>query len=171
MTDPVLFRETQTFRKTWIWLILLPINAVFIYGIYQQLILGQPFGDKPGSDLGLLIGFFILAGVNLLLYSIRLETSFTEDGIQYRFFPIESKLKTIAWNDINKAYVREYRPIVEYGGWGIRAGIFGKGKAYNVSGNMGLQLELKSGKKILFGTQEPYEIERILSKLKIEGNS
>jgi hypothetical protein len=171
MTDLVLFRETQTFRKTWIWLILLPINAVFIYVIYEQFILGQLFGGEPSSAPGFLFGFFILVVVNLLIYSIRLETSFTEDGIQYRFFPIESKMKSIAWDDISKAYVREYRPIAEYGGWGMRFGIFGKGMAYNVSGNMGIQLELTSGKKILFGTQEAGEIERILRKLKIQGIS
>jgi hypothetical protein len=164
MSDTVLFRETQTFRQTWVWYLLLPLNVLFIYGLYQQLVLGQPFGDKPASDLGLLIGFFLVAGISLFISSIRLETTISDQGIGYRFFPIERKLTYISWHEIQKAYIREYRPIVEYGGWGIRVGLFGKGKAYNISGNMGLQVELKNGKKILFGTQEPTEIEVLIHR-------
>jgi hypothetical protein len=35
--------------------------------------------------------------------------------------------------------------------------------AYNVKGNMGLQIELKSGKKILIGTQIKYQLNRVLT--------
>ena len=40
----------------------------------------------------------------------------------------------------------------------------GWGKAYNVSGNRGLQLELSSGKKILIGSQRADELARILQE-------
>jgi len=39
------------------------------------------------------------------------------------------------------------------------------GVAYNISGNMGLQLELKNGKKILLGTRKPTELEDVLKKV------
>jgi len=39
-----------------------------------------------------------------------------------------------------------------------------KGKAYNVSGNIGLQLFLKSDEKILIGTNKPMELETFLKK-------
>jgi hypothetical protein len=164
MTVTVLFRETQTFRQTWVWYLLLPLNILFIYGLVQQLVLGQPFGDMPASNLGLLIGFLLVAGISFFIYSIRLETTISDQGLSYRFFPIERKMTTITWQEIQKAYIREYRPIVEYGGWGIRVGMFGKGKAYNVSGNVGLQVELQNGKKILFGTQESNEIESLIRR-------
>lgn len=54
-------------------------------------------------------------------------------------------------------------PIKEYGGWGIK-GKF-KSKAYNVSGNIGLQLYLKNGRKVLFGTQRQEAIENAMKKL------
>jgi hypothetical protein len=57
--------------------------------------------------------------------------------------------------------VRKYSPIKEYGGWGFRYG-FKNGKAYNISGNMGLQLILKNGDRILIGTQKPEELETYL---------
>jgi hypothetical protein len=49
-----------------------------------------------------------------------------------------------------------YSPLRDYGGWGIRYG--SKGKAYNVSGNRGVRLELSNGKRLLFGSQRPEEL-------------
>jgi hypothetical protein len=40
---------------------------------------------------------------------------------------------------------------MEYGGWGIKYGKMGK--AYNVSGNRGVQLEFTDGKRLLIGSQ------------------
>jgi hypothetical protein len=48
---------------------------------------------------------------------------------------------------------RTYSPVLEFGGWGIRVG--GGGMAYNVSGNEGVQLVLKSGRRVLIGTRQP----------------
>ena len=62
--------------------------------------------------------------------------------------------------------MRTYKPIVEYGGWGLRSGVFGSGQAFNVYGNIGLQLELKNRKKLLIGTQKKYEIEKALEQIK-----
>ncbi len=39
---------------------------------------------------------------------------------------------------MNEFYARKYRPIREYGGWGIRYGW--NGRAYSTSGNEGVQL-------------------------------
>jgi len=52
--------------------------------------------------------------------------------------------------------VLTYSPISDYGGWGIRYGSIGK--AYNVSGNRGVQLELLNGERILIGSQKPEEL-------------
>ncbi|MBK8703741.1 MAG: hypothetical protein IPN33_08970 [Saprospiraceae bacterium] len=70
-----------------------------------------------------------------------------------------------------KVYVRQYKPIAEFGGWGLRYSMSGKGRALNVSGNMGLQLEFKDGKKLLIGTQKPKEIELVLTNLGRTGES
>jgi hypothetical protein len=53
---------------------------------------------------------------------------------------------------------------MEYGGWGYRVGGKKSGIAFNVSGNMGVQIELKNGKKILLGTRKPKEAEEALKK-------
>ena len=51
----IVFKETQKFSQWWLWLILIGIGILPILGIYKQLIIGEKFGDKPMSDLGLII--------------------------------------------------------------------------------------------------------------------
>jgi hypothetical protein len=41
----------------------------------------------------------------------------------------------------------------------------GKNRAFNATGNIGLQLVFKDGKKLLIGTQKPAEIEAVLASL------
>ena len=53
---------------------------------------------------------------------------------------------------------RVYRPVLEYGGWGVRYTPFGRGWAYNVSGNRGVQLVMSSGRRALVGSQRPDDL-------------
>ncbi|TXD48954.1 hypothetical protein ES045_05870 [Polaribacter sp. IC073] len=89
--------------------------------------------------------------------------------MHYQFFPFHFSLKTISWNEISKAGVRTYLPISEFGGWGLRGGFFfnkGKEKAVNVSGDIGIQLILKNGEKLLIGTQKKQEAAHVLKTYK-----
>ena len=61
--------------------------------------------------------------------------------------------------------VRQYSPLLEYGGLGMRIGLFGKGKAWNISGDKGLQLEFNNQKKLLIGTNQPEELAATLEKI------
>ncbi|MBK7477116.1 MAG: hypothetical protein IPI11_14350 [Haliscomenobacter sp.] len=99
---------------------------------------------------------------SFFLLSIKLATSITREGILIRFSPFVKRF--IPWEEVEKAYVRTYRPILEYGGWGIRFGAGGS-RAYNISGNQGLQLVLKNGKKILVGTQKTESLALVLRNL------
>ena len=94
-------------------------------------------------------------GFPVLFYILNLTTEVRGDGIYYRFFPFHLSFRRIAFAELAKCEVRDYSPLKDYGGWGIRHG--SKGKAYNVSGNRGVQLEMKSGDNLLFGSQRPEE--------------
>jgi hypothetical protein len=88
-----------------------------------------------------------------------MEVWIDQDGIHYRFFPLISRVKMIAKEEIDHYEIREFRAKREYGGRGVRFGFFNKrGRAYIVSGNTGLQIYLKNGKKVLFGTQRSQAI-------------
>ena len=58
------FKESQKFTQWWLWLIILSINILPLFGIYKQIILGEPFGDKPVSDVGLFLLLVLTAGIS-----------------------------------------------------------------------------------------------------------
>lgn len=166
--SPLYFREEQQFRQRWIWVILIVVLLVTIipfgYGMIQQLIYGKPWGDRPMSDTGLLIlgtlSIALAVGLLYLFYKMKLITEVREGEIYLRFFPFTRM--TIPFRDIEKFEAVQYRPIVDYGGWGIRFGR--KGKAYNVSGNRGVMLHLKGGKNFLIGSRRPEELHQAIAE-------
>nr|WKN35635.1 DUF6141 family protein [Tunicatimonas sp. TK19036] len=164
-TGSIFFSERQHFRQPWLWFLLLGMDGMFIYGLIKQVVLGKPFGDNPISNSGLVVVASLVFLLTLLIAFLRLDTVIKKDGIYYRFLPLQLAYKKIAWDRLAASYVRQYSPIGEYGGWGLRLGIFGRGKAFNVSGNQGLQLVYDDGKKFLLGTQHPDEIKQALLEL------
>ena len=158
-----LFSEKQRFRQWWLWTLIIGLNAITLGIILTQIIGGEPVGNRPAGILFHALNFAIIMGTTLLFLSFRLETMITREAIQVRFFPFHRKYKIYSWDMIRKAYTREYRPMTEYGGWGIRG--FGGNRALNVSGKHGLQLDFTDGKKLLIGTQKAAEIELVLKKL------
>jgi len=165
MESETLFSENQRFSQWWLWLLLIGLTGLILYGIIQQLIFGIPFGTKPASDAGLVLTLVIPVSLLALFIALRLETRITRDGIYVRFLPFQKTFRYYSWANLSKSYVRKYSAILEYGGWGYRFGFFGKGSALNVSGNKGLQLITIDGKKMLIGTRKPEEITETLRKL------
>jgi hypothetical protein len=165
MSNTILFTERQKFKQWWVWLILLSLNGILLFGVFKQVIGGQQFGDKPAGNTELLILSGLLLLFTLLFFNLRLDTIIKQDGIYVRFFPFHLKFKYFSWDSMTKTYVRNYSPLTEYGGWGLRFGFFGKGTAYNVSGDKGLQLEFTDNKKLLIGTNKPEELTETLNKI------
>jgi hypothetical protein len=165
MDSEILFTETQKFKQWWLWLILISINGLFLFGLFKQVNDRQPFGDKPMSDTALLITTELTILLTLLFINFRLDTIIKKDGIYVRFFPFHIKFKYYTWDNLTKSYVRQYSAITEYGGWGLRLGLFGKGQAYNVSGDKGIQLEFTNNKKLLIGTNKAEELTAVLKKI------
>ncbi len=165
MNSKWLFKETQKFHQWWIWLVVLGINGLFVVAWYKQIIQGEPFGDKPMTNTELLISICLSGAVTIFFLGLRLQSGIKEDGIYVRFFPFHLKYVVYPWSDIELCYIRKYNAVLEYGGWGLRYGWLKKGMAFNVSGNMGLQLVHKNGRKRLIGTQKPSEMQSVLEQL------
>ncbi|HQP03696.1 MAG TPA: DUF6141 family protein [Bacteroidales bacterium] len=168
MKTTIEFFEVQKQTQKWVWFMVMFLLLMNVYVIFQQVILGIPFGNHPAPVWILfLIGFVIMLLVAGLFF-LRLETHIDEKGVSFRFFPLHRGFRTIEWHEIKKAYVRIYHPLKEYGGWGIRTSFIGNnGKAFNMAGNVGLQLELKDGKRILIGTQKGTEISKLLNAINL----
>ena len=133
--------------------------AVGIFGLASTLVAARTGeGPFPAGSLVLLI--VVAVAVPLWLWRIRLITTVAEGRVIVRFAGLW-KTRTISIGQIQRAEARTYRPIREYGGWGIRWG--GNGWAYNVRGNQGVQLKLKSGKSLLIGSRRPDELEKAIT--------
>lgn len=161
------FHETQRFRQWWVWAlfivaIILPFNREWLKAHVSFL------QRVPITGLHI-IPMTILAAVMILFLLVKLETGLDEAGVYYRFFPLQLKTRHRLWNEINRAYIRTYSPIIEYGGWGFRIGLFGKGGALNISGKIGLQLEFKDGKRLLLGTNNRKELDIVMQELYKKG--
>jgi hypothetical protein len=155
------FNESQRFKQWWLWTIL--IGALLIpIGIT---VWEMTHGNAKYDLTVILYGAGLPAAIVFLFIFFKLDSKLDGEGIHYRFFPLQVAMKKITWSEVSRAYVRKYSPLAEYGGWGIRFGMKGTGMAYNIAGNMGLQLELKTGKKILIGTQMPDQMKEQLVDL------
>jgi len=152
------FKEKQKFTQWWLWLILIGIALFQVYGLYQQLIKGEDFGDKPMSDFGL-IGFTIISfAILFLFWYMTLETEIDQKEIRIKFIPLTKK--SYKWEDVKSATILEYKFV----GYGIRLFTL-YGTVYNTKGNKGLAIELKNGNKLLVGTQKSDELSHIIEKI------
>ena len=165
MSEKVFFSEKQKFNQWWLWLLLIGLNGMFIFKIVKQIYYKNIYATEVAIDAEFTIGFSIVFLVTTLFYFFQLETIIKNDGIYVRFFPIHFAYKKYSWDTLEKCYIRKYNPLSEYGGWGIRMGLFGKGNALNVSGNMGLQLEILNETNLLIGTNNPDELKDVLIQL------
>lgn len=155
MSSHTTFREEQRFRKLWIWALILFIAALQWWGWVQQILLGQPFGDNPGPDwlMWLLLVVFGIA-FPIFFFSLRLVVEVNEQGVLLRFIPLSRRL--IQFDEIERCEATDYQPLRDYGGWGIRG--LGNNRAFNVSGNQGVRLQLRSGDVVLIGSQRAADL-------------
>lgn len=139
------FKEQQVFRQWWLWLILGSTLIVTMLPLFKN-------GRIQYENLEFL-GIIPASLIILLFVFIKLETTIDSQGINVRFTHTGIFKRHYNWNEISDCYVRKYSPISEFGGWGVRGS--GDTKAYNVSGNMGIQIITKDQKKFLIGTNKP----------------
>lgn len=156
----VLFREEQRFKQPWLWALVLIAAGLswftFLYELFQS---PSPDGKEGQMWVALPVWLLVGLGVPALVFACRLVVEVRSGGLYYRYHPFHRRMHRIGWDEIKEAEARTYSPIREFGGWGIRcAWRRGGGKAYNVYGVRGLQLELYGGRRILFGSQEADEL-------------
>jgi hypothetical protein len=156
----VLFFEVQRFRQIWFWILNVFLAGLSWCSFLQQIVYKKPFGTHPAPDSVVWIIWAVFGiGFPVFFLSFGMTTEIREDGIQIRFFPFHRRF--IDCQDIQSFEVKEYHPLRDYGGWGVRWSPM-KGMAYNVCGNRGVQLELKNGKRVLIGSQEPERLANML---------
>ncbi|MCB0399568.1 MAG: hypothetical protein KDD26_08095 [Winogradskyella sp.] len=148
-----IFKEEQRFNQTWI-IVLMVVSTMVPVAIVLHTYINNP---ENLSSAELIVAILIILLASSFIFIFKLSTRIDEKGIHYKFFPFHLKYRLLKWEDINEAYIRTYDALTEYGGWGLKGGALwnkSKGTAINVSGDIGIQLVLKSGKRLLIGTQK-----------------
>ncbi|MDZ7337918.1 MAG: DUF6141 family protein [candidate division KSB1 bacterium] len=158
-----LFREEQRFRQPWLWALVVLIAAFSWYSFVVQIVLQRPVGQRPASDVIVAVVWLLFGlGLVALMWGAKLLTEVRSDGLYVRLVPFHWRWHVVPYDQIVRFQACTYRPIRDYGGWGIRYG--SKGKAYNVSGNRGVELELAGGRHLLIGSQQPEAVVRAMEQ-------
>jgi hypothetical protein len=95
--------------------------------------------------------------VYIRLITIRLVTELRPEQLSVAMKGFWRRMR-IPIAEIRTAAAVEYDPIGEYRGYGVRTGP--RGQAYIAAGNQGVELELRDGRKLLVGSQQPKELAR-----------
>ncbi len=151
----VVFREEQRFTQGWLWILLLGGLAMSLGASLHTLaaISRRHCAVPPSFWLSLAFPSVFMLAIVTIFALTRMVTEVRADGVSVAFRPLQFRPKFIYYSEIVNHQAVAYRPILEYGGWGIRRGR--TGYAHNVSGNRGLLLTLTNGKTFLIGSQQP----------------
>lgn len=155
MKKEVYFREVQNFHRIVCGLLVLDtlvLNALLFYLIYC-LACGRTV-KLPVTTAGIMLVAPLL--VTVLLQLCQLETEVWSDGLYVRFFPFHLRFRRFTFAQIHDYYAREYEPVSEYAGRGIRWGLCGR--SYNISGRYGVEMVLADGRRVLVGSQLPEKL-------------
>ncbi len=160
-----LFREEQRFRQPLIGILVLGIALMAWYAFVFQIVVGQPFGTRPMPN-ELLVIFWLLFGFGLpiFMFSVRLVTEVRIDGIYFRYSPLQRTFRRVGFEELERMEPVTYRPLLDYGGWGIR---YGRGRrwAYTIGGNQGIELDVTDGRRLLIGSQDAERLAEIIQEL------
>jgi hypothetical protein len=151
--------ELQRFNQWWLWVFILALNLLPVYGIYKQMLMGEPWGNNPMSDVGLFIFLGFTLSFALFFSYIELRTEIDSRGIRVRLRPISTQ--SFHWEQIESVQ------LVRYGfvGYGLRL-MTKFGTVYNTRGRYGLAIATRDGGRYLIGTQEPRKLAEVVRRLR-----
>jgi hypothetical protein len=157
------FRETQRFKQWWVWALLIAVNGLVLVLLLTRF-QGLLNGNATLAEYAILsLGALSLIAPTVLFLFIKLDTVIDNDRIAVRLYPFHVRYRFYNREDVSSCQLRAYKPISEYGGWGLRGS--SRNRAFNISGNRGIQLVLSNGHKVLIGTNAPDEAEAVLKAL------
>jgi hypothetical protein len=144
-----IFVEVQRFTQAWLWSVVVLVTVAAWVGAVAAV---------AGSDANAAVAVLLaLVGTALpLLFALaRLCVEVHLDRVEIRYRPFVHR--TIARTDVASAAAVTYRPVRDYGGWGIK-GWSRRKVAYNVRGRRWALLTLADGRTVLLGSQRPEEL-------------
>jgi len=105
---------------------------------------------SPWVWLIALIGLLVVGGA----LALRLTTAVTREQITVRYGPLYSVRIPVA--EVARAEALRYRPLRDYGGWGIRGSR--RHRAVNARGDEGVLITRRDGTTVLIGSQRSRDL-------------
>lgn len=109
--------------------------------------------------LGVVIGLVLLMSVIVFLLHMTTEVTPTHVRVWFGWAPTYRRV--VSLDTVRSVEVVTYRPIADYGFWGIRSGRDGD-RALTARGNRGVRIELTDGSRLLIGSQQPEPLATVL---------
>jgi hypothetical protein len=136
------FYELQKYTQWWIWLISIS-TVILLVGIMITVIAAtiKSLGIPLSSSGMIVLSFFCILGGACILWLqgvAKTESKVDRMGFSYRFFPI-----TKSWKTIQKEQIKNWK----------------------VTHEQQLELLLFSGEKFFFGTRQPDQLSRAMTRL------
>ena len=147
----------RTWAPPWVWVLLwgacLLGAGAAVYDAYQQTVPGAALGDEPLSTLGLglIAGGVLLFPILITAFFLRLDVEVRADHLFVAFGPLHLIRKRVRFVDIEAVRGVTYRPLREFGGWGVRWR--GKKTAWTIRGNSAVRVTLRSGREVYVGSR------------------
>lgn len=146
----MIYQEVQRFSVS----LLLGIG-LFVIVLAGFIVAFAVKADRLMTFVMISVTFIPICALYLLF---RLETRVSARELAIRLFPMPER--RILKSDIASTEVIQYRPIQDFGGWGLRHGR--GGKIYSARGNWAVKLNLRSGSTVYVGTGRPDDLSRSL---------
>ena len=143
----IVFSETQQFRTTWLWAIL--ISCVLISTAVTVAIVMADETNRLQATITLVIIVPLEALMIYLFYVVKLQTIVSTEGIFYRWWPFLKKYSFIERQEIERIE-QGISPALSYGFHNIP----GYGSVHNTGPGKGLIFILKNHRRIFIGTQK-----------------
>ncbi len=131
----------------------------------SQIIAGRPFGDKPASNMELIILTVVITSMYILFYKTALVTCVDKEGVKFKWLPFHNNYTVIKWSEI-----KEHSIINNHS---LKMGFtkINNRSVNDVWGKTALRLLLNDGREIFVGTQQGNEMERCLATSDIHQKS
>ena len=150
--------EESTPPPTWVmWLVSVGFLVPTVSLALEAVRLLQSGELRAALGTGALAGALLLGPLLLHLLFGRLHVRVTHTSLVLSFGYLPWIRKLVLFDEIAGLEPVTYRPLLEFGGWGIRWGFKGK-KAWTARGNRALRLTLTDGTLLYVGSDDPVRL-------------
>ncbi len=167
----LIYREDRRIRSPFLWIFLV-LASSFVLGslawiVQQRLSLAGTSPEAALSTTPYLGVVALLAaswlGTLLLIALVVLQIEVTTAGLFVRLWPLQRKVRKIPLEDALRVRALRFRPILDYGGFGIRRNRHGA--AYILGTGEGVRIDYENGYHLLIETAHPWDLEEAIKSL------